>query len=118
VTADMIDQDEKDNRLCSAAAELVFFNDGSPVISKAEVIELSAESALLTTYRAVVEGQNVGLNIFSLTKRGMEVFKLAEKAAGSVNIRVMAEVDATEKISMEDRSYRVHVNFRSHIRVF
>lgn len=100
------------------AAELVFFEDGSPVIAKATVVELDAESAILTTHQLVVAGQNIGLNIFLLTKREMEIFKLGEEVSGSVNIRVMAQVDSLVKIPMEDGGYQVHVNFRSHIRVF
>ena len=108
-------QSAKDNKLSSTAAELVFFDDGAPVISKAEVIELNAESAVLTTQQPVVEGQNIGLNIFSLTKRGIEIFKLGEEVNGSVNIRVMAHVGNADKI---DGGYNVRVNFSSHIRVF
>ena len=117
-TADVIEQGAKDNKLSSRTAELVFFDDGAPVISKAEVIELNAESAVLTTQQPVVEGQNIGLNIFSLTKRGIEIFKLGEEVNGSVNIRVMAQVDSTDEISAENGGYKVRVNLSSHIRVF
>lgn len=114
----VIIRDETIDGLNSLAAELVFFNDGAPIIRKAEIIELNAESATLTTRQCVFKGQNIGLNIFSLTKQCAEVFKLEEKVNGTVNIRVMAEVDTSEKIPIEESAYKVHVSFRSHIRVF